>query len=93
MKATFVRDVTDQGFQGSAKLWKLDNPYVFEVHGETRSTEYIVSSAINSIYACETYIFPASEDGLVDWWTDLPGSQQGVGDHEAVIRDFEQEVS
>lgn len=82
------------GFVGNARLYRLE-PMIsysqFEDGEEFRSVEvqhlsrYVIVSGVANAYACETYIFPASPEGEVVDWGELPGSFQGRVDHEEAL--------
>lgn len=68
------------GFRGEAWLFRMDPPY--DGH------EYVVVSAVRLKFRRsfddppdeETYIFPATPDGAVSDWGELPGSFKGAMD-------------
>lgn len=67
-------------FVGHAALYKLDPP-LLDDDGGTR--EFVVVSAAILPFSGEgeTYIFPATPDGKVSDWGELPGSMRGTLDH------------
>lgn len=83
---TFVKDL--EGFTGTAKLWKVE-PFVeyewSEDLGRMLATDHVVTSATRSLGEPETYAFPATPEGEVLDWGELPGSINGVMDHFYVI--------
>ena len=80
--ATKVRDL--DGFAGDAALYKLSEPLAS--YGEPENSyEYVVVSAVNSIWAMETYIFGSSETGRISDWLELPGSSRGVYCHKTAL--------
>lgn len=86
MKATYIRDL--ENFNGTAKLYKVDPP----VDYDDKKTDHVAVSAVNSVWACETYIFPANEKGDVLDWGELPGSQRGDAGHAEVLEQAGYEV-
>jgi hypothetical protein len=83
-KATFVRQVN--GFTGEARLYRLDPPLSGDYSDEQHSYEYVIVSATVVLFSGpETYIFPATEAGVITSWGELPGSFQGALDHEAAL--------
>lgn len=86
--ATYIKPVSNM--RGDARLYRVDPPL--------DGNEYIAVSAVDmaaqfpginfqSWEATETYIFPASEDGEVTAWGELPGSMKGTLDHAEALRD------
>lgn len=80
--ATRIRDVSVQN-QASGKqvLYRLSPP--LDEH------EFVVSSAIAFAFdtaMSETYLFAASHDGDITDWSELDGSQRGISDPDAAIR-------
>jgi hypothetical protein len=80
MKATYVQDMSD--FSGVAKLYRVDPPVSFD---DDKKADHVVVSAVDSEWACETYIFPANEKGDVLSWGELDGSQRGSVSHQEVL--------
>jgi hypothetical protein len=79
MKATFVRDVSAQGYTGTAHLYRC------EAGGPL--PEYVVVSATSVIYTGpETYVFAANADGDVTNWGELDGSSRGDLDIPGALR-------
>ena len=77
-KATLLKD-NIAGFRGHAALYKLCPPL-----GEDGATyEFVIVSATTLLWSsgCETYIFPATQDGKVSSWGELTGSMDGTLDH------------
>jgi hypothetical protein len=86
--ATFVR--TLRGFRGNAELFRLEPPLEgSRWPGETGTGRYafVVASAARVFGAPETYMFGADEDGRILDWGELPPSQKGTLDIDAVWRD------
>lgn len=73
------------GFRGEAALYEVSPP-LRDYMGE-KEYKFIVVSAVDSIYATETYIFGSNEEGVVTDWTELPGSQKDLLDHEIVLKE------
>jgi hypothetical protein len=83
-------------------LYRLSAPIVYAHRDEdgveeARETSYVVVSASHKQWlqadgvkdlVHETYIFAADADGDVLSWSELEGSEQGVLDHEHVLRSF-----
>lgn len=91
-KATFIKDVSER-FRGVAELWHLDPPlaedrfyYSEDREDETVHHQYVIVSAISDLYECETYIFPATEDGEIESWLELDGSYKGGTDIDLALR-------
>lgn len=85
-----VLDKNVPGFKGEVWHVKLswpvtnldwnDNPeYTFD---------HVLVSAVSSVYATETYLFPSDEDAEVVSWGELPGSMRGVVPHEEALQAF-----
>jgi hypothetical protein len=89
-KATFIRQI--EGWQGDARLYKVDPPISYSTWEEhehvDHQTEYVIVSAVNALFSGpETYIFPASLEGKMLSWSELDGSQRGTLCHECVLED------
>jgi len=82
--AKFIRHLT--GSRGDQRLFELSAP-LRDYSGEGGAEKYVVVSKINGPLATETYIFPASEDGEITSWGELPGSQKGIVAHADALRD------
>ena len=53
----------------------------------------MIASAVVAHYSGpETYLFPATPDGKVAEWGELPGSQRGTMSHEQVFAELGYEV-
>jgi hypothetical protein len=82
-KATLLKDNLD-GFRGHAALYKLDPPLLDRNwDDEVGRHEFVIVSATTLLWSsgCETYIFPATQDGKVSSWGELTGSMDGTLDH------------
>ena len=91
--ATWVANL--KGFQGDARLYRLDPPLeVTDWAGEDAHTvEWVIVSAIIAFFSGpETYIFEADETGEVKSWMDLEGSFRGALDHEQALNGAGYEV-
>lgn len=55
--------------------------YFFEEPYEDR--HWFVSSKVNEL-CCETLIFPANEEGVIQEWTEIGGCRGTMNDHEAL---------
>jgi len=80
------------GFLGTGILYKLSEPIGFDIDYETDKpeafTDHVVISTVYVGYSCnrwETYIFPATPEGKVINWGELPGSMNYEQSQEAVI--------
>lgn len=77
-------------------VYKLSEPVTFPEYrydGEEGSTsEHVLVSGVNSVYAHETYIFPCDEAGYVLDLGELAGSFQGGIDHGAALAGLGYEV-
>jgi hypothetical protein len=72
------------GWKGDAALYELSKP----VRSRGRSyTHVIVSAVVAPFTGPETYIFPATPDGEVANYGELPGSGRGFLDHAKALRD------
>lgn len=94
--ATFVRDVSDN-FNGTAHLFKVNPPIAFSDSWdeETLTTEYIVASSLTAAFDTgrpETFLFPTNEEGVILDWGELPGSQRGTTNIDAVLTEAGYEV-
>lgn len=79
MKAEFMKELTN--FNGTAKLWKVDDHFV------------VTSACATSFSGPETYVFPSDESGRVTDWEELAGSYRGGLDHGAAIRGYVESMS
>lgn len=85
---TYVKDVPGNG---DARLYKLGKEQELDDCGRTVPYDHVVVSAIAEAFDTglpETYIFPADEEGDFLSWAELPGSVQGVFDHDVAIERF-----
>ncbi|WP_280350401.1 hypothetical protein [Nocardia abscessus] len=96
--ATYIKRPT--GYNGDARLYRLDPPLKYESYGEngfeTSETEYVIVSALSAAFDtgdAETYIFPADENGEVTSWGELRGSIRGFYDHELALKGAGYELS
>ena len=81
MKATLIKNLA--GWKGDARLYRVDPPIQFN---EDRKTNYVVVSAATVMFSGpETYIFPASSEGEILDWLELPGSFRGAMDHARAL--------
>jgi hypothetical protein len=86
MKKAYFKGNPD-GFCGDARLYRLSEavPYT-DLHDNSHTTRYVVVSRVNVPFSGpETYAFPASPDGDVLDWGELPGSTRGPAAHESVL--------
>lgn len=87
--ATFVRDVSQQnGATGVQHLYKLDPPITDDSWGgESTDYEHVIVSATVVFFGGgpETYIFPATAEGAIASWGELPGSYKGGLDHAQAL--------
>jgi hypothetical protein len=77
-------------FRGSAALYQLSTPMVWEGYSDNDRQEFdyvVVSSAVVPFSGPETYIFGADKDGKVLNWSELPGSRRGSYSHADVLRE------
>lgn len=82
--ATFVRALS--GWRGDARLYRLSEPLAPDYGEERTPAEYVIVSAVVAAYSGpETYIFPATADGAVVNYGELPGSFRGALDHAAAL--------
>lgn len=93
--ATLVKDRLE-GFRGHAALYRLDPPIEYE----SERHEHVVVSSVTipdygglGVGGPEAYIFPASPEGKVTGWGELPGSLNGTLDHAEALRDAGYEVT
>lgn len=93
MKATFVRDLPAEDWNGHAQLFKLDQVAKTKPYDETETPlefEYIiVSAAVVAFSGPETYLFPGDENGQILAWGELPGSYRGGLHHMTAVTSFE----
>ena len=81
MKATLIENLS--GWRGEARLYRVDPPMTYE---DGRQTEYVIVSATTVLASGpETYIFPASREGGILDWLELPGSFRGAIDHARAL--------
>ena len=78
------------GMRGDARHYKLSEP-IRDWDGN--EYEYVIVSAVSSVWATETYIFPADEQAEVVDWSELDGSYRGGTDHAAALRNAGYEVT
>lgn len=91
-KATFIRDVSDEGFRGEARLYKLEPKLKNDWSEEDEFYEYVIVSGVNGLFAPETFIFGAHADGAHASFLDLKGSFEGSIDHAKALRNAGYEV-
>ena len=76
MKATFIKKL--EGFTGDARLFRCDPPLA--------ASKFVIVSAVMAMFSGpETYIFPATKDGKIANWGELPGSFRGALDHNEAL--------
>lgn len=90
-KATFIREMPKSEFRGDARLYALSEPIKWEHYNdvgelEQRIATHVIVSAAVTYSGPETYIFPAMDDGKILNWSELSGSERGILDHVAVLR-------
>ncbi|GAA4762320.1 hypothetical protein [Microbacterium gilvum] len=95
--ATLVRKLRGS-WSGDARLYRLEPPLpAQDWDGNETGGEYsqVIVSAVVVQYTGkpETYIFPATADGEIASWNELPGSFQGDLDHAAALRGAGYEVA
>lgn len=85
--AIFIRKL--EGFNGIAKLYKLNPPIQERSWGEEEERkeeyQYVVVSAVVAYSGPETLIFGADEEGNIVDWGDLEGSYRGGLIHERAL--------
>lgn len=95
MRATRVGPNRIIDHQIDQVTWSLDTPITFtkytwngtDYDQSVLETDHVVTSAsTNGVY--ETYIFPADSTGKILSFGELPGSKQGILDHDHVIAAF-----
>ena len=86
-------------WRGNAKWFRVEPPlqsasYDFDSESEVMHeyADVILSAAVVMFTGPETYIFPANEQGEIQSWIDLDGSQRGTLSHEKVLADLGYEV-
>lgn len=97
-----------EGFNGTANLYRLDPPMGVpdwkndacdwescDGSGSCSLAEYVIVSAtfVPFVGGEETYIFPATPDGEIDDWGELPGSFKGEQDHDKALERAGYEVT
>jgi hypothetical protein len=70
--------------KGNANLYRLSVPL--------KGKKFIIVSAVNLYGHDETYIFPATKDGEVTDWMELPGSFKDEQDHGKALQNAGYEV-
>lgn len=96
--ATLIRESLP-GFQGDARLYRLDPPAEwtrYDDDGEPVAvpTTHVVVSAADAMYSGpETYIFPADGQGKVTSWGEMDGSFRGAFDHARALQGLGYEVT
>ena len=87
--AQLIKQITHLRSDAHASLYQLSEPLEGYDYGEDNTPAYtyvIVSAAVVAFSGPETYIFPASHDGEILNWGELPGSFQGGLDHAAALK-------
>lgn len=96
-RATFIKNMGADSFQGDARLYKCDPPMQYEhwsSDDEQQETDYVIVSAVSVMFSGpETYIFPCDKDGNVTTWGELEGSFRGAYDHSRALRGAGYEVA
>lgn len=87
-KAFFVREIL--GMSGRAELFRFDPP--IRNRGNEISFAVVSACIVDYINRPETYLFAADKDGEILSWEDLPGSQNGTIDIDAVLTEAGYEV-
>jgi len=98
-KAKRVKDRLS-GFNGYASLYRLEPPMHYtdyfsgpDNEDVEREAEYVIVSAADVMFSGpETYIFPATSDGKIVDWGELPGSFKGGLDHAQALEGAGYEV-
>ncbi len=85
-KATFVKNI--EGWNGDARLYRVD-----VAPSDAPTASFLIVSAVSTVIAAETYIFPATESGEVIDWLELDGSQKGIVSHEQALHDAGYELT
>ena len=70
------------------KPWRHGEYRLYRLSEPLEGNEFVLVSAIRTMFDTglpETYIVPASLDGTITDWTELPGSIQGVYDHAQAL--------
>ena len=77
------------------RIYRLDPPisWIDLFADRTRTSEYVVVSAVDHSFATETYIFPSDKEGTITNWGELDGSFKGGVDHERALRRAGYEVA
>ena len=76
------------GYKAKQVLYRLSPPlqHTYWDHDneeyEEASYDYVITSAIDSEWGMETYVFPSNEDGEITDWEELPGSRKGTTDND-----------
>lgn len=84
--AVRLGDVVDQGFRGTATLYRLTPP-IDDEHGAT--TEYVVASGIEAPYTGpETLVFASDESGHVERFHELAGGRGYIDPDRAIAEDL-----
>ncbi len=83
-------------FTGHAALYELDPPLEAASwdDDETAAThKFVIVSATNAMFTgSETYIFPATPDGQITDYGELPGSMRGTLSHAEALREAGYEI-
>lgn len=70
----------EEGFSGDARLYQVSPPL--------QGYRYVIVSAANTMGGPgETFIFPATADGKILSWGELPGSISGEMNHARALRE------
>ena len=80
--ATLIEKLT--GFVGDARHYRLSEP--LEAHEGDKHTDVIVSAVTLPLWlGTETYIFPATDNGKIASWGELPGSLKNTLSHAEAL--------
>jgi hypothetical protein len=87
MEATFIKKID---WRSDARLYKISRPVEYGYGEFSGMTRYVIVSAITFGYGsecgdCETFIFPAFENGKAIEMLEMSGSERGTLDHHKVL--------
>ncbi len=85
IKVTKIKDLTEKG---DTSLYRLTKEIPYEALEKSGKTSFVIVSTISGPWTTETYIFPATEEGEILSWPELPGSFRGSMGHEEALKGF-----
>jgi hypothetical protein len=70
-------------------LWRCSKPVSYkDKDNNPQTADHVITSASTQYGVYETYVFPANSNMEILDFMELPGSEQGILDHDHVIKAF-----